>query len=135
MGRPPTALDADATAAAVDAARQRMAAAWSALLILRAGRRPPRAVVAALTTTRAGRADLYRVVRAIADNAPMRRPGIIDAPNTLLRDANRKDFVQMIETLRVAHDLATTRDARVAVANYRGVVQARYFRALGNKRV
>lgn len=133
MPRPQPRLDADATAAAVESARCRMAAAWAAVLILRAGRRPPRAVVSALATTRGGRADLYRVVRAIAGNAPLERPPIIDAARVRFTTADIAELREMIETLRVAHDLATTRAARSAANNYRGVVQARYFRALGNE--
>lgn len=135
MARRPEPIDRDATADAVDAARRRMAAAWALWLIVGAGRRPPRGVAAALVATASGRADLYRIVRAMPANAPVQRPRILDAATRLNRTAGNAEFREMIETLRVAHDLARTPRARAATNNARGVVLARYFRALGNEGV
>lgn len=130
MARRPQPIDRDATADAVDAARRRMAAAWALWLIVGAGRRPPRGVAAALVATASGRADLYRIVRAMPANAPVQRPRILDAATRLNRTAGNAEFREMIETLRVAHDLAATAHARTTTNNARGVAMARYFRAL-----
>jgi len=128
-GRRPT----DATAAAVDSARRRVASAWALWLLLPQGKRPPTAVAAVLVATARGRADLYRVVRSIGAHAPLERPAILDATTQRIRPRTPEDFAEMIDTLRVAYDIAETAHARAACGNARGVVMARYFRALGNQ--
>jgi hypothetical protein len=131
--RRPTPLDAAAIAAAVESARRRLDAAYALCVVLQAGRRAPRGLAATLTPTTAGRADLYRVIRAMHPAAPIARPSVVDDMALRYRPTTAEDFRKLVESLRVAHDLAETADARTATTNARGIATARYLRALGNE--
>jgi hypothetical protein len=135
MGRRPTPLDIDATAAAVRATQSHMAAVYAVWCLLRAGNPVPRSVGRMMSDDRVARAHIWRVIRSAGATAPIRRPEILDAATRLSRGASVARLAEMIETLRVTHDIAERADVRAAVNNTRGVVMARYFRRLGNERI
>ena len=118
----------DTTATAITATRDDLRAVWAFACLLRSGRRVPRSVAVAVSADRNARIDVYRIMRAMSNRAPLSRPSFLDAPTRLTRAPTTQQMLTMIDTLRVTHDLADRELVRAAVNNYRGVILARFHR-------
>jgi hypothetical protein len=128
VGRVRIRTNTDTTAQAITATRDDLRAAWAMACLVRSGRRVPRSVAVAVTADRRARIDVYRILRAMSERAPLSRPTFLDAPTRLTRAPTMPQMLTMIDTLRTTHDLADRELVRAAVNNYRGVILAKFHR-------